>query len=81
MAGSKVAGADPHRHGSRDASGKFVKAVPSTSPAAASGTERGDPAGDGGQPPKPPAPTPPPASPGGSLLARVWRGSLGDHGR
>ncbi len=76
MAGSKVRGADPHRHGSRDASGKFVRQAPAAPPPPAAGTEPGG-------SPKPPANTPPPpsASPRGSLLGRVWRGSLGEIGR
>ena len=83
MAGSKVAGDDPHRHGQRGASGRFVKAV-SEPPAAPDG--RGDPGT--AQPTAPAAPsqarpappTPPPTSQG-SVLGRLWRGSLGDHGR
>lgn len=83
MAGSKVRGADPHRHGSRDASGRFVRQGPPAPPAAAAGTEAGDPVGGSPKPPAPPPNTPPPPPSGsrGSLLARVWRGSLGDLGR
>ena len=85
MAGSKVAGADPHRHGQRGASGRFVKGVPSAPPADPAG--RGDPGAAHPAAPEAPAQgrpaqaTPPPATQGGSVLARLWRGSLGDHGR